>query len=456
MKKTVLFACTLAAFLTPFMGSAVNVALPVIAREFSMNALTMSWFAMTYPLAAAAFLLPFGGLADRHGRKRVLSAGIALYTLASLAVCLAPTVPLLLVFRVLQGAGGAMIFGTSVAVLTSVFPPSERGRVLGWNVSAVYLGLSLGPALGGLLTGRLGWRSVFWANAGLGSLVWIVLLTGVRTEWKHSRSSAFDLSGGLLYCASLASLMFGLSRLPAGLGGACAAAGAAGLVGFGVRERRAAEPLFDMNLFLKNRVFAFSNLAALIHYSATAAVTFLLSLYLQYVKGLDPGSAGLVLVAQPAVMAVFSPVAGKLSDRVPPRTLASTGMAVSAAGLGLLALSGAGTPLGGIVACQLVLGFGFALFSSPNTNAVMGSVEPAAYGIASATLGTMRLVGQMLSIGFAAMLLSVYVGGRVVTPAVHRAFLHAQTTAFAACAVLCALGVFASLARGGKVGSRRL
>jgi len=456
MKKTVLLVSTLGAFLTPFMGSAVNVALPRIAAEFSMSAVTMTWFAMAYVLAAAAFLLPFGALADRRGRKRVFSAGLALYSAASVLVCLSRTLPLLLGSRVLQGAGGAMIFGTGVAMLTSVFSSGERGRVLGLNVAAVYLGLSLGPVAGGLLTAHAGWRSIFWINAALGVSAWIVLAVNVKTEWKHAHSAPFDTAGGLLYGASLASLMFGLSRLPSVSGCACAAAGAAGLAGFAWREcRRAAEPLLDMNLFLRNRVFAFSNLAALINYSATAATAFLLSLYLQYGRGLSPKQAGLVLVAQPAVMALFSPVTGRLSDRIPPRTLASAGMAVSAAGLLLLAPAGRATPIGWIVACQLVLGFGFALFSSPNTNAVMGSVEPRLYGVASATLGTMRLVGQMLSMGFAAMLLALFVGGRSITADSVPAFLAAQRTAFIVASAVCFAGVFASLARGQKSNDSR-
>ena len=275
MKKTVLFVSTLGAFLTPFMGSAVNVALPQIAREFSMSAVTMSWFAMTYLLAAAAFLLPFGALADRQGRRRIFSAGVAIYSVMSVCVCLARALSLLFVCRVLQGAGGAMMFGTGVAMLTSVFAPQERGRVLGWNVSAVYLGLSLGPVLGGFLTAHAGWRSIFLINAALGVMVWLVLSARIKAEWKHPHTAAFDGLGSVLYGASLASLMFGLSKLPSGLGAACTGIGAAGLAGFAWRECRAAEPLLDMNLFLKNRVFAFSNLAALMNYSATAASYFL-------------------------------------------------------------------------------------------------------------------------------------------------------------------------------------
>jgi EmrB/QacA subfamily drug resistance transporter len=455
-KKAVLAITTLGAFLAPFMGSAVNVALPRIAAEYSLDAVTLSWFAMSYMLAAAAFLLPAGGLADRHGRRRVFSIGLALYAAASAGVCAAGSIGILLAFRVVQGLGGAMLFGTSAAILMSVFPAGDRGRVLGWNVAAVYAGLTLGPVIGGLLTARFGWRSLFLVNAGLAAAAWLALASGVRSEWKHPQDGPFDKAGALLSMISLTVLMIGFSKLPSALGTTCACLGLAGIAGFVVLETRSPHPLLDMNLFRRNRVFAFSNLAALMHYAATAAVAFLLSLYLQTVKGMEPGAAGLVLAAQPLVMAVLSPVTGILSDRIAPRTLASLGMAVSTLGLLLLSTAGRDTPVGFIVACLLVLGLGFAFFSSPNTNAVMGSVEPRRVGLASAILGTMRLTGQMGSMGFAVLLISVFVGSRSLSQESIPAFLSAQRTAFAVCAGLCFTGIFASLARGKNKGLKGL
>jgi MFS family permease len=203
-----------------------------------------------------------------------------------------------------------------------------------------------------------------------------------------------------------------------------------------------------VNLFRKNTVFAFSNLAALINYSATFAVGFLLSLYLQYIKGLAEQSAGFILVSQPVVMAVFSPFAGRLSDRIEPRLVASTGMALTAAGLFLLTFLNENTALGFIVAILVLLGLGFALFSSPNTNAVMSSVEKKFYGVASGTLGTMRLTGQMLSMGIAMLIFAVYVGEVQITAQYYPPFLSGIRAAFFIFAVLCFGGVFASLARG--------
>jgi MFS family permease len=450
MKKTVLVVSAVGAFLTPFMGSAVMVALPRIGKEFSIGAVTLSWFITAYMLAAAAFLLPLGRIADLYGRKKIYSIGIVVYSASSLLVCAAPTVPLLLGLRIVQGIGGAMIFATGIAMVTSVYPPNERGGAIGVNVAAVYLGLSLGPVIGGLLTVQFGWRSIFAVNAGMGAAAWGLLTWKVKAEWKERAGEPLDRAGSLIYVVSLSALMVGLSRLPSAFGAVFALAGAAGIAGFLFYETRILHPVLDVGLFRHNRTFAFSNLAALINYSATSAVAFLLSLYLQYVKALGPREAGLILVAQPAVMALLSPVAGGLSDRIESRILASAGMGFSSAGLLLLGFIGEGTGLAWIVACLLVLGFGFALFSSPNTNAVMGSVEGRSYGVASATLATMRLTGQMLSMGFAALLFALFMGNASITPENHPAFIICIKTAFLIFAVLCFFGIFASLARGRK------
>jgi EmrB/QacA subfamily drug resistance transporter len=374
--------------------------------------------------------------------------GTAVFTLASLATGLAPSAALLIVARIVQGIGSAMIFGTGVAILTSVFAPSERGRVLGLNVAAVYTGLSLGPFLGGFLTQQLGWRSIFLAVVPLGVVVLTFVLWRLQGEWAEARGEAFDLVGSTIYALALVALMVGFSRLPDLLGAGLILLGIVGLGAFAGWELRVSSPVLNLTLFLNSRTFTFSNLAALINYSATSAVTFLLSLYLQYIHALTPQQAGIVLVPQPIVQAVFSPLAGWLSDRIEPRIVASLGMTLTAIGLGFFVLTDAATPLWSIVARLVVLGFGFALFSSPNINAIMGSVARKHYGVASGTSGTMRLVGQTLSLGTATLLFALYIGRVEITPTAYPQFLAAMRTGFAVFAILCVGGIFASLARG--------
>jgi EmrB/QacA subfamily drug resistance transporter len=447
-RRIALIIATIASFVTPFMASSVSIALPAIGREFGMTAVALGWVPTAYLLAAAMFLVPFGRIADTYGRKRVFLAGMAFHTVSSILCAAAPSAALLIAFRIAQGIGGAMIFSTSIAIVTSVFPAGERGRALGLATAATYLGLSLGPVLGGLLTQHLGWRSIFLATVPLGLLGVALILWKLHGEWADSRGEQFDLTGSILSALSLAAIMYGFSRLPSPAGAWLVLIGVAGIAAFVFWERRAPSPLIHMDLFARNRVFAFSNLAALINYSASNAVTFLMSLYLQYIKALDPQNAGLILVAQPAVMAALSPLAGRLSDRIESRIVASTGMAITGAALLMLVFVGPITTLAAIVAILMVLGLGFALFSAPNTNAVMGSVERPFYGVASATLATMRMTGQMLSMGIAMLIFAVRMGAVRITPESHGAFLMSFRSAFIIFSILSAAGVFASLARG--------
>jgi len=448
VRHAALFTATLGSFLTPFMGSAVNIALPPMGKEFAMEAVGLSWVATAYLLAAAVFLVPFGKIADIHGRKKVYLYGMAVFSVMSILSAAAPSGAWLIAIRAAHGVGAAMIFGTGIAILTSVYPPGDRGRVLGINVAAVYVGLSVGPFAGGFLTEHLGWRSVFILSGVLALAVIAVAAFKLKGEWAGARGDRFDWPGSVIYGVALVSLMLGVSRLPGPTAPALIVPGLVGLVVFVLWELRVKDPVLHMDLFFRNRVFAFSNFAALINYSATFAVGFLLSLYLQEIRGLSPADAGLVLVSQPIVMAAFSPLAGRLSDRIESRVVASAGMAVTVVGLVMLAFLKQDSSMLWVMAGLVVLGFGFALFSSPNTNAVMGSVDRKFLGIASATVGTMRLLGQMLSMGAAMLIFALLVGRVRITAAVAEPFMASMQTAFGLFAAFCFLGVFASLARG--------
>ncbi|MGD9364328.1 MAG: MFS transporter [Desulfobacteraceae bacterium] len=337
-ERSALFVTTLTSFVGPLMLSAVHVALPAIQRDLSVDAVGLSWIANAYLLAVAVFLVPMGRLADIHGRKRIFCWGLMISTAASTLTVFVPTLAWLLIMRVAQGLGAAMFVTTGMAILISVFPPQRRGRAIGIYVAAVYLGFSAGPFLGGLLTQHLGWRSVFGMMLPLGGICVAVTLRSLKEEWADARGEPFDWAGSTLYALALFFLVFGATRLPALSGVFLLAAGLVMLIGFVKQELRTAFPVFEVTLFRSNRVFAFSSLAALINYSATFAITFLLSLYLQYLKGFPPQTTGLVLMVQPSVQALFSPIAGKLSERIQPRLLATTGMSLTALGLGVFVM----------------------------------------------------------------------------------------------------------------------
>jgi len=447
-KRAALLVATLTSFLTPFMGSSVNIALPTIGREFGMDAVLLGWVATAYLLSAAMFLVPFGRIADIHGRKRIFTYGIMTFALSSLLSAIAPSAIFLVSCRILQGIGSAMIFGTGIAILTSVFPAKERGKVLGINVAAVYSGLSLGPFLGGFLTQQLGWRSIFFLNVPLSLIIIAFTLWKLKGEWAGAKGEKFDFTGSVIYSLSLPAMMYGFTLLPAMSGAWLIGLGVLGLLAFIKWEIKAESPVLNINLFRNNRVFAFSNLASLINYGATFAVTFLLSLYLQYTKGLSPQQAGTILVCQPVVMALFSPLAGRLSDKIEPRVVASIGMGFTMIALFLFTSLSENTGLGYVITSLIVIGFGLALFSSPNTNAIMSSVQKKSYGVAAATVGTMRLTGQMLSMGIAMLVFAVYIGRAEITPENYPLFLRSAKTAFIIFTVLCFGGIFASLARG--------
>jgi EmrB/QacA subfamily drug resistance transporter len=453
-RKFILLASTLASFLTPFMSSATNLALPSIAISFKLSTITLGWTVSAFLLMTAVFLVPMGKLADTIGRRRVFITGLIIFSAGTLASALAFSGASLISFRLIQGLGGAMIFSTSIALLTSAFPPESRGQVLGINTAATYTGLSLGPVAGGFLVEHSGWRSIFLVTCGLGLLALFSALKAYDQIEQVSRNRAagepqrFDIKGSLIYSSGLVCFMLGFSRLPADYGLLLTILGLILLAVFFLVENRTARPVFEVRLFRENRVFAFSNLAALINYSSTFAVGYLLSLYLQYIHNFSPRTAGLILISQPVFQALVSPLSGRASDRIDPRLLASGGMGLTAAGLLALSLIRPGTGLTWIIPGLVLLGIGFGLFSSPNTNAVMGSVSSKDYGLASATLATMRMVGQMFSLGLTMMIMSVVMGNVKITPDKFQLFMTSFRLTFEVFAVLNVLGIFASLARG--------
>jgi EmrB/QacA subfamily drug resistance transporter len=447
-KRSALIIASMSSFMTPFMLSSINIALPAIGNEFKADAVLLSWVQTSYLLAAAVCMVPFGRLADIYGRKKIFMSGQILITVTSLLTAISISTPMLIVFRIFQGAGGAMVFATGIAILTSVYPPQERGKVLGIAVAAVYIGLSCGPFFGGLLTQHFSWRSIFLAYIPVGLFIILLIIFRLKGEWAGAEGEKFDLAGSLIYGIAIVTIMYGISALPALWSVGLLIVGLLALVIFVNWEKKIQSPVFEVKLFIENRTFAFSCLAALINYNATFAVTFLLSLYLQYIKELTPQAAGIVLISQPIMMAIFSPLAGRLSDKIEPRVIASMGMALTMVGLILLSFVGNNTVLVFIVISLMILGFGFALFSSPNMNAIMSSVDKRYYGIASGSVGTMRLLGQMLSMGIATLIFALFIGKAQITPEYYPALIKSVKMALMVFAGLCAVGIYFSLYRG--------
>ena len=444
---TALLVTSNSAFFSAFVGSALTVALPALGKEFSLNASQLGWVITTYILPMAILLLPMGRLADLAGRKRLFFLGNLIFTVTSVLSVLARGPVLFFFSRFLQGVGASMISSNSAAILSAVTPPTKRGQALGINTAMVYLGLSVGPFVGGILISLWGWRLIYLVTIGFGILN-TLLIPRLLPQENLKKGHPFDLTGAALYSLALFLFIPGTAKLPF-LTGFLLLLGSLSLVPlFLFQQRRSPFPLIDKSLLRGNSLFLLTNLTTFIHYASIWASSFLLTLYLQNVRSLSPQTTGLILLSQPVIMFLLSPITGSLSDRMEPRILASSGMVLTTLSLASMAFLTPSTPLSLVVGSLLLLGFGYGLFSSPNTNAIMGSVEKKDFGFAAASLGTMRLTGQSLSMSLAMVVLALIVGNRPLTQEASPQLVQAMRVVFCIQAPLAALGIFTSLSRG--------
>jgi EmrB/QacA subfamily drug resistance transporter len=440
------------AFATPLMLSAVNVALPSIAEDLQLSAIVLSWIPMGYLMTSAMFVLIFGRLADIHGRKKVFLIGTACVIASSILAAISPNGTVLIIARCLQGVSAAMLYATQVAIVSSVFPADKRGQNIGFLVAVIYVGLASGPLLGGLLIDALGWRAGFLLQLPLAVTVLYLGIVKVDAEWISEQESAnrssFDVSGAANYAVAILLICYGVTLLPEVAGYGIVISGVAAMVLFVSQAKKKEHPIWDVNLFFVNRFFTFSCLASLIMYSATYANVVLVSLYLQYLKDFTATEAGLIMMIQPTVMAILSPLAGRLSDHIEPGILASAGMAITASGLILLALLDSTSPVYAIIAPLMVTGIGFSLFSTPNINAIMSSVTSRSFGSASAAIATMRILGQLTSMVLVTLSLAIILGSVQISPGYYAVLEKSIKFSFTLAALLCLPGLFFSLVRG--------
>jgi EmrB/QacA subfamily drug resistance transporter len=447
-KRVLLLVASLSSFLVPYTVSSIAVALPAIGEDLGLDAVGMGWVTSAYLLTAAICILPFGKLADMHGRKRLFLLGNVLFIVGSFFAALAWSGTVLIAARVVQGLGGSLVFATSIAIVTAVFSPGERGRAIGIITATIYGGLSIGPFLGGILTQQLGWPSIFLINVPIGIIATLATLAYIPGEWADGGSRRFDAVGAILYGLMLIGVLYGLTLMPAPGAILWMATGVLFLYGFARWERGHPAPMLDLGLFRNNTVFLFSNVASLINYAVVFAVSFLMSLSLQYNGGFDAQTTGIILVSMPIVQMVVSPLSGHLSDRIDPRILATAGMAFTTAGLGMMAFLPESTSLIFIIFGLLILGLGYGLFAPPNTNAIMSSVEVYNLGVASAMVATMRAIGQMVSMAIAMMVFSFTLGSQAISPLVYPELRNAVTITFSIFFFIGLVGIWCSYARG--------
>ena len=446
----VLAAAMITSFITSFMGSALNLSVPALEIEFHVNAATVSWVITAYTMAVAAMSLPFGKIADARGRRRIFLLGITGFGILCLASIFSVNFGMLIALRALQGVFASMIFATNNAILISSYPHSMQGRVLGFSIAATYIGLTAGPVLGGILNSAFGWRSIFVFMTLTAAAALVVGIRFVPGDQPVSAAGGEkrDVRGTVLYAAAILLSLYGMTNLTVSARAKIFfVAGLALIALFFVVESRTENPVMKVTLFTRSRAFTFSNLAALLNYGATFAISYILSLYLQLVKGFSSDKAGLILIAMPIVMAVFSPVMGNLSDRIRPAVLASAGMGICAVTLLLFSRIGAGTPLAYTMIVLIVAGFGFSMFSSPNNNAIMNCVEKKDYSIANSIIATMRTYGQSSGMALFNIVTGIVLGRSTLEAAPTGEIVKTMHLAFIVFMVVCVIGLVFSLAR---------
>lgn len=451
-QKSTLLVVIITAFITTFTGSALNLSVPAIGEEFKVSASLVGWIVTAYMLTSAAFSVPFGRVSDIASRKKILVVGIFIFSSCSLFAAFSWNIQSLLAIRALQGFGAAMIFSTNIAVLISAFPGADRGKMLGYSTAATYIGLSAGPVIGGVFNHYLGWRSIFWVTFAVGAIVFFIAWKKLPKDERQFEKTNIDLIGNILYVLMIPSVLYGLSAFSTSLlAKIILPIGLALVLWFGRHELKVNNPIVELRLFANNLSYTFSNIAALLNYGATFAIGYLLSIYLQIVMGYSSQMAGIILIAQPVIMAALSPFAGKLSDRFSPFKLASFGMTSCAVSLLVLSFISEAFPLWAIIAALIIAGIGFAFFSSPNTNAIMACVDKSEYGVASSLLATMRNIGHTSSMAIVTVVVGIYMGNQALAEAEPELLIRTMHASFLIFTGICAVGTIFSLKRKERV-----
>lgn len=442
-KNLLLLICTVLSFFTVFAVNAVTIVIPTIAAEYHMSNIMQNWITIIFLLVVAVLSVPAGQITGKYGLRKVTIISTILFIIISIVNVLVTSQEQFLACRLILGIALAFINVTSMAMIVSAFPPEERGTALGINITGVYIGLSLSPVLGGILNYNLGWRSVVLFGVPFLFVILALLLTTIKDEWITFEGIPIDVKGALSYGVGMALFMYGFTILNTQMGMILTVLGVIILIVFAVIEMRQDYPVFDIRFF-KNHKFLSANFASLCAYLATYAVTTILNYHLQYIKGFDSQTAGLILLVAPLCQVVLAPIAGRLSDRFVPQILAAIGMALGTISLFLFSSLDSATSMTFLVAAMIIYGVGFGLFSPPNTNVIMGSVPPNDTSIASASVATMRTVGQAMSMGILTLVFAFIMGDVPIIEQYYPLLIQSCQITCIICVVLCILSVFAS------------
>ncbi|SEK78890.1 drug resistance transporter, EmrB/QacA subfamily [Methanobrevibacter gottschalkii] len=444
LEKIVLIVATLTSFFTVFLSSAVMVAVPTLASEFGMSNIVQNWVTMLFFLAVAIFTIPSGQLSGKFGLKKSMIFGSSVYILSSIAAIFSINSEIFLICRLVQGIGVSFLNVASMAMVVSAFSPQERGKAIGINVTGVYLATSTSPVIGGFLNFHFGWRSIFLTSVPFLILILVLLITEIKEEWVTMGDVPIDWKGSIVYSLGILLFIYGFTRLDESTGIILTVIGLIVLGVFVALELREKYPVFDVKFF-KNPKFSSANFAALTAYLATFAVTTIVNYHLQYIRGYDSQMAGIILLVAPLIQVIMAPISGRLSDKINPQKLAAIGMFFGAISLAMLSMLNVSTPLWFLIIAMVSHGLGFGIFSSPNTNAIMGSVPQKDTPVASASVATMRVIGQTMSMGMLTLVFAFVMGNVPMIEKYFPLLITSSQITCLICMVLCAASVFASL-----------
>lgn len=444
LDNVVLIIATLSSFFTVFLSSALTIAVPSIASEFSMNNILQNWVTMVFFFVIAIFTVPVGQISGKYGLKKSMVVATLLYIIGAVVAIFSMSSEIFFISRIIQGIGGAFLSVASMALVVSAFKPQERGKAIGITVTGVYLATSLSPVIGGFLNHTVGWRSIFVFTIPFLVLILVLLITKVNKEWNSLKDTSIDWKGSAVYSIGIVLFIYGFTILNETLGVILTVLGLITLAIFVAIELKVKYPVFDVKLF-KNSEFASANFAAVCAYLASFSLVTILNYHLQYIRGFDSQLAGIFLLAAPLIQVIVAPYAGKLSDKVNPQKLSALGIGIAAVAIGLLAMLDSSTPLWLLIFALALEGLGFGIFSSPNTSAIMGAVPPKDTPTASASVSTMRVIGQSMSMGMLTLVFAFVMGNVPIIPKYFSLLIASSQITCFICMVLCIVSVVASL-----------
>ena len=439
----ILLICSILSFFTVFAVNSVSIVIPSIAVEFHMSNIVQNWVTIIFLLVVAVMSIPAGQISGKYGLKKVTIISIVLFIIISIVNVFVTSQEEFLICRLILGISLSLINVTSMAMVVSAFNPEERGKALGINITAVYIGLSLSPVLGGILNYNLGWRSVVLFGVPFLIVILALLLFKIDDEWITFKNISLDIKGSITYALGISLFMYGFTILNKSLGIILTILGIIILIIFALIELKQTNPVFDVRFF-KNHKFLSANFASLCAYLATFAVTTILNYHLQYIKGFDSQYAGIILLVAPLCQVIVAPIAGRLSDKHVPQVLAASGMILGTISLFLFSLLNSKTSLEFLIVSMLIYGIGFGLFSPPNTNVIMSSVPPNDTSVASASVATMRTVGQAMSMGILTLVFAFVMGNVAIVEKYYPLLINSCQITCIICMFLCIASVFAS------------